>query len=178
MYYQSFLSTAVVIIEYNHFLPHKLLKQIPLFNCRITSVLMFRPFMYCILCSYMNIKMLRMVLRCFFSFFFLHIVLTSSLNLWLCGSFSCLVFWTILTHLWICLIWNSQSPQIDNSFLITAYISVWLHRSLIFGNYFILIRVMVDPEPMSGTLGMRKEYALDVTPVNPMHSHIHNGNLN
>lgn len=40
-------------------------------------------------------------------------------------------------------------------------------------NYFILVRVMMDPEPIPGMLGRRMDYNLDGIPVNYIAQYMH-----
>lgn len=52
----------------------------------------------------------------------------------------------------------------------------FIHSFIHFSNYFILVRVVVDPEPRPGILEVRQEYNLDRMPVYCMHTirkHIH-----
>lgn len=41
----------------------------------------------------------------------------------------------------------------------------FIHSSLTFSKCFILVTIMVDPEPARATLGTRQEYTLDGTPT-------------
>lgn len=58
------------------------------------------------------------------------------------------------------------------SVYIVYVIHLFIHSYFIFSKYFILVRVMVDPGPITGTLGVRWEYPLVHKKASFTHSHL------